>query len=96
MPAYIIADVEVTDPALFEEYRSKVSATIEKFGGKYIVRGGSTQTLEGEWQPHRVVVLEFPTLERAQEWYNSPDYKPLIALRQRAANTQVVLAEGVS
>ena len=96
MPAYVIADVEVKDQALFDDYRSKVSATIEKYGGSYVVRGGATQVLEGEWQPHRLVVLEFPTLERAQEWYNSPDYKPLIALRQRAADTTVVLAEGVS
>ena len=95
MAAYVLADVNVKDPALFEEYRGKVGATIEKYGGRYIVRGGSTEVLEGEWQPRRVVVLEFPSLERAKEWYNSADYRPLIALRQRAADTQVVMVEGV-
>ena len=95
MAAYVLADVDVSDPALFEEYRGKVSATIQQYGGRYIVRGGGAEVLEGEWQPHRMVVLEFPSLARAKEWYNSPEYKPLIALRQRAANTQVVLVEGV-
>ena len=95
MAAYVIADVEVTDPALFEDYRGKVSATIEKYGGRYVARGGKVETLEGDWQPHRVVILEFPSYERAREWYNSPEYKPLIALRQRAANTIAALTEGV-
>ncbi len=95
MAALVIADVDVQDPAGFEEYRSQVSATIEKYGGKYLVRGGRTETLEGEFQPHRVVVLEFPSFERAKEWYASPDYGPLIALRQKAAKTHIIVVEGV-
>lgn len=95
MAAYVIADVEVLDPGGFETYRSQVGATIEKYGGKYLVRGGKTETLEGDFQPHRFVVLEFPTLERAREWYSSPEYRPLIALRQKAARTEVILVEGV-
>jgi len=95
MAALVIADVDVQDPAGFEEYRSQVSATIEKYGGKYLVRGGRTETLEGEFQPHRVVVLEFPSFERAKEWYASPDYGPLIALRQKAAKSHIIVVEGV-
>lgn len=95
MAGYVIADVNVTDAAGFEEYRGLVGATIEKYGGKYLARGGKTEVLEGEYQTHRVVVLEFPSYERAKEWYTSADYRPLIAMRQRAANTTVVLVEGV-
>jgi uncharacterized protein (DUF1330 family) len=95
MPAYVIADVEVTDPAGFEEYRARVSGTIAQFGGRYLVRGGATETQEGDWTPHRLIVLEFPTLARAREWFASPEYAPLIALRQRTARTKLVFADGL-
>lgn len=94
MAGYVIADVDVHDTAGFEEYRALVPATIEKYGGKYLVRGGKTEVLEGEHQAHRVVVLEFLSYERAKEWYTSAEYKPLIPMRQRAAKTTVVLVEG--
>jgi uncharacterized protein (DUF1330 family) len=95
MPALVIADVEVADPALFEDYRARVPATIAAFGGRYLVRGGTTEVKEGDWSPRRLIVLEFPSLARAREWYTSPEYAPLIALRERSARTRLVFAEGV-
>ena len=95
MPGYAIADVEVTDPAAFEEYRARVPATIAAYGGRYLVRGGATEVKEGDWSPRRLIVLEFPSLARAREWYASPEYAPLIALRERSARTRLVFAEGV-
>ena len=94
MPAYVIADVEVTDPAGFEEYRARVSTTIAQYGGRYLVRGGATETLEGDWSPRRLIVLEFPSMTSARAWFTSAEYAPLIALRQRTANTRLVLADG--
>jgi len=95
MPAYFIVDLEVTDPAAFEAYRQVVPGTIHKYGGRYVVRGGAVETLEGDWQPKRVVVLEFPSLEQAKRWYNSEDYRDPKALRFKAARTNLILVEGV-
>ena len=95
MPAYVIADIEITDPAAYEEYRSKVPATIAQYGGKYIVRGGKVDPLEGGWQPKRMAVLEFPTLEQAQKWYRSAEYAPLIRIRQKASRGRVILVDGL-
>jgi uncharacterized protein (DUF1330 family) len=94
MAAYVIADIEVTDPAAFQEYRDRVGATVEQYGGKFVVRGSRVSPKEGDWQPHRLVMLEFPNLEQADRWYNSPEYKPLIAMRQKAARTQLIIADG--
>ena len=94
MAAYVIVDLEVTDPAGFEEYRKVVPATIEKYGGKYLVRGGRMETLEGDWSPKRVVVLEFESVERAKEWWSSEDYREPKALRQRTAKTSAIVVEG--
>ncbi len=96
MAAYFIVDNEVTDPAGFEEYRKQVPRTVEKYGGKFLVRGGQLQTLEGDWKPKRIVVTEFPSIERARRWYDSEEYRPLKALRLRTARGSVVLVEGVS
>jgi uncharacterized protein (DUF1330 family) len=71
MAAYVIADVEVTDPARYAEYRNKVPATVAAYGGRFLVRGGPHQVAEGSWHPHRVVVLEFPSMEQARRWYES-------------------------
>jgi uncharacterized protein (DUF1330 family) len=95
MPAYFIAEIEITDPVGFDEYRQLVPATIQQYGGRYIVRGGATETLEGDWQPKRVVVLEFPSLEQARSWYNSEAYRAPKALRFKTAKSKVILAEGV-
>ena len=94
MAAYIIGDIELTDPAAFQEYRNRVGATVEQYGGRFVVRGGKVDPKEGDWQPHLLVMLEFPTLEQAERWYNSPEYKPLIAMREKAARTQLIIAEG--
>ena len=95
MPAYVIADLDVTDPAGFEEYRQLVPGTVQKYGGRFLVRGGAVETLEGDWQPKRVVVLEFPSLEQAKRWYNSEEYRDPKALRFKTAKTRLILVEGV-
>jgi uncharacterized protein (DUF1330 family) len=95
MTAYLIAEIEVTDPAAFEEYRKRVPATIAQYGGRYLVRGGQVDALEGGWSPKRMVVLEFPSLAQAQKWYRSPEYRPLIELRQKGSKGKVILVEGM-
>jgi uncharacterized protein (DUF1330 family) len=95
MAAYFIVDNEVTDPAGFEEYRKQVPGTVEKYGGRFLVRGGQMQTLEGDWKPKRIVVTEFPSVEQARRWYDSEEYRLLKVLRSRAARGSVVLVEGV-
>lgn len=94
MAAYVIAELEVTDPAGFEEYRQQVAPTIEQYGGRYLVRGGRVESLEGGWEPKRLVVVEFESLERAKQWYDSSEYREPMALRQRTANCRVILVEG--
>jgi uncharacterized protein (DUF1330 family) len=96
MPGYVIAEVEVTDPAGFEEYRKQVSATIQKYGGRYVVRGGACQLLEGERQPARLVVIEFSSAEEARRWYDSEEYRHPKALRMKTARSRLLLVEGVS
>lgn len=97
MKGYVIASVEVEDPALYETYRAQVLATVEKHGGRFLVRGGQTEQKEGAWRPGRIVVLEFPSLAAARTWYDSPDYQPLAQLRGRASRTDILLlTEGVA
>jgi uncharacterized protein (DUF1330 family) len=95
MPAYFIVDIDVTDPTAFEEYRKAVPATVEKYGGKFLVRGGHMEVVEGSWRPKRVVVAEFPSLEQAKLWYDSEEYRALKALRLRTSKGNVILVEGV-
>lgn len=95
MAAYIIADVRVSDPAAYEAYRRQVGATLERYGGRFLVRGGAVQSLEGGWEPQRIVVLVFESVERARAWYDSPEYGPLLRLRQGASEGRFVLVEGV-
>jgi uncharacterized protein (DUF1330 family) len=96
MPAYLIADVAITDPAGFEEYRKQVPATIAKYGGRFLARGGAVQTLEGDWRPQRLVVLEFPSVEQAKRWHDSEEYRGPKALRIRTAKTNLILVEGMA
>jgi uncharacterized protein (DUF1330 family) len=96
MSAYVVAEVQVTDPAVYEEYRKLVPATIAKYGGKYLVRGGAVETKEGTWQPKRLVVLEFASMDQARRWYQSPEYAPALALRAKAARSKVLLVEGAA
>jgi len=95
MPAYFIVEIDVQDAAAFEEYRRQVPATIARYGGRYLVRGGTTETLESDWRPARIVVLEFPSREQAKAFYESSEYAPLKALRLRAARSRLLLADGV-
>lgn len=94
MTAYVIGDIEVTDPATYDEYRKQVLPTIEKYGGRFAVRGGKVEALEGGWAPKRAVMVEFPSYEQALKWYRSPEYAPLIKLRQKASRGRLFLVEG--
>ncbi len=94
MAGYVIADVEVTDPELFAEYRKLVSATIDKYGGKYLARGGDSEVMEGDWTPHRTVVIEFESMDRAREWYHSDEYAPALRMRLDSANSSVIIVDG--
>lgn len=95
MPAYVIVDLTVTDQATMDEYRKQVPATIAKYGGRFLVRGGAHQTLEGGWKPNRLVVLEFPTMDGARRWYDSEEYREPKALRFKAGRANLVMVEGV-
>ncbi|HXH82621.1 MAG TPA: DUF1330 domain-containing protein [Candidatus Tectomicrobia bacterium] len=94
MPAYVIADLDVHDAAAYEDYRTRVRPVVERFGGRFLVRGGRSETLEGDWKPRRLVVVEFPSMDRAMQFYRSPEYRPLLELRLRAARSTVVVVEG--
>lgn len=94
MSAYVIVDIEVTDPAGYEEYKKLAPPTLQIYGGKYIARGGYNETLEGDWHANRLVILEFESLERAKAWLNSPEYAPARALRHKYARTNMVVVEG--
>jgi len=95
MAAYVIVEIEITDPVRYEEYRKLAGPTVLEHGGRYIVRGGPVQTLEGTWAPARLVVLEFSTAERAREWWASESYRPAKELRQQTARSEMILVEGV-
>lgn len=94
MPAYFIANIEITDPAEFEAYRRDVPAVIARHGGRYLVRGGAIEVLEGDPGLSRVVILEFPDMESARAFYASEDYAPLLAQRLRATRSRIALVEG--
>jgi len=94
MSAYVIAEIEVTDPAGYEEYRKQVLAVVTKYGGKFIVRGGKVDAREGGWNPKRIVLVEFPSLAQAQKWYDSEESRPLIKLRQKASKGRLIIVEG--
>lgn len=95
MSVYAIADIDVKDKETFKEYARGVPATLEKYGGRYIVRGGKVQGIEGDWKPRLLVMIEFPTMEALQKWYDSDDYKPLLEMRMRSTHTNAVVVEGV-
>jgi uncharacterized protein (DUF1330 family) len=95
MPAYVIVEVAIHDPVAYEEYKHLTPPAIAAFDGRFVVRGGRIQTMEGDWYPERIVVLEFPTVDRANEWWNSEQYTQAKTIRQRAANTRMIIVEGV-
>jgi uncharacterized protein (DUF1330 family) len=94
MKAYIIVDVSIHDPSRYEEYKKLTPPSLLPFDGKFVVRGGTTQTLEGDWRPERIVVLEFPNADKARAWWSSTLYAPAKELRQAIATTQMLLVEG--
>ena len=96
MPAYIVVDITVEDAQTYERYRALAPPSIALYGGRYLVRGGATEALEGTWTPSRLVILEFPTAERAQAWWASPEYAEAKALRQTCARTDMLLVEGIA
>jgi len=95
MAAYIYASIEVTDPVAYEEYRRQVPAIIVAHGGRYLARGGATAALEGERPASRLVILEFPDMARLRAFYDSPEYRPLRAIRQRASRSTLTAIEGI-
>jgi uncharacterized protein (DUF1330 family) len=95
MAAYIVVQVDVKDPARYERYKSLVPPSFQKYGGRFVVRGGKTETLEGDWAPKRFVIVEFPSVEQAKAWWASPEYAEAKALRQATAETQMIVAEGL-
>ena len=95
MSAYVIVEIDIVDRAGYEEYKKRAGATVEKYGGKYIVRGGAVETLEGNWKPNRIVVLKFDSVQRAKEWLNCEEYREPRNMRHRTARTKMVVVEGV-
>lgn len=95
MAAYVIVEVSITNHADYEEYKKLTPAAVAAFNGRFVVRGGATHTLEGDWQPERIVVLEFPSVERAKEWWDSDIYSRAKLIRQRSASTKMIVVEGV-
>ncbi len=96
MSVYVILDIEVTDPVVYEEYKKRSTGAAAAFGGRFVVRGGKAEVWEGEWKPSRVVVLEFENVERAREWYESDLYRPARALREASARTSMIVVQGAS
>jgi uncharacterized protein (DUF1330 family) len=95
MAGYLIVELTVTDPEGFAQYRDMVPPTVAAYDGRYLVRGGAITSLEGGWEPKRITVLEFPSVERGLAWWNSPEYAEAKALRQRTAETKLIAVEGV-
>lgn len=95
MPAYVIVDVDVHDPEKYEAYKKLTPASLTAFEGRFLVRGGKSETLEGDWNPKRVIVLEFPSMEKARAWWHSEEYGLARKIRQEAAHTQMLLLEGL-
>ena len=96
MVAYVINDMEVTDPSLLEEYKKLSPATVAQYGGRFLARGGTMEVVEGDWKPKRLVILEFPSLAQAKSWVDSPEYAPARRIRQQASRSNIVVLEGVS
>lgn len=95
MPAYIIVEVKIQNQKEYEEYKKLVPATLKQYGGKFIVRGGKTETLEGNWNPERIVVLQFESMEKAKAWWSSEEYGKAKKIRYKNAESKMILAEGV-
>lgn len=96
MTAYVIVELVITDPAGYEDYKKLVPPTLAAYGGKFVVRGGACEMLEGSWQPQRMVVLEFASVTRAKQWWSSSEYSVAKAIRQRCASSRMIVVEGAA
>ncbi len=95
MAAYVITSIEVTDPVGYEDYKKLSGPSVEKYGGKFLVRGGKVETIEGEWDLKRFVITEFESMEQLHKWYNSPEYQEAMAIRVRTSTANMVFVEGI-
>lgn len=95
MAGYILIDLEITDPAGFQEYLKLAAPTVKQYGGKVIIGGATSETLEGDWHPRLLSVGEFESVEQAMRWYNSEEYAPAKALRYKAANNKAIVVQGI-
>jgi uncharacterized protein (DUF1330 family) len=95
VPAYVIADVDIDDPDTYKEYTAGVPASLAPYGGRFVVRGGAYEVLEGAWEPGRVVVIEFPDRDAALGWWNSDDYTELVKIRRSASTARILVVDGV-
>lgn len=96
MPAYILVEILIHNPEEYEQYKKLTPAAVAAYEGKFLVRGGTAEALEGAWNPERIVVLEFPTMDRAKEWWHSEEYAPAKEIRQRTATTKMLVVNGYS
>ncbi len=94
MPAFVVVEIEVTDPVKYEKYKQLAPPSIRKYGGRYLVRGGEVQVLEGKWSPKRFVILQFESFDQAKAWWNSPEYREAKLLRQASARTAMIWVPG--
>ncbi len=94
MPGYVIAEIDITDAETYKEYQRAVPETVNKYGGRFLVRGGTIVPKDGGWNPKRVIIIQFPSLEAAEKWYHSSEYAPLLDIRLKATRSRLILAEG--
>ena len=94
MAVYVVADLEIINPNEFQKYGQRVVEIVKQYSGRYLIRGGEAETLEGTWKPKRLTILEFPTAENVRTWYNSPEYQAIIGFRHRSCNTNLILGSG--
>lgn len=94
MPAFVVVEIEVTDPVKYEKYKQMAPPSIRKYGGRYLVRGAEVQVLEGDWSPSRFVILQFDSIEKAKAWWSSPEYREAKLLRQTSARTAMICVPG--
>ncbi len=96
MPAYVIVDIDIHDPSLYEDYKKAAPSSIALYGGTYLARGGACEMLEGNWLPKRLAILEFESMARAKQWLESEEYSEARGMRHKSANTKMILVEGIS
>lgn len=95
MAAYLVVDIDVTDPVQFEEYKKLAPAAVAKYGGRYLIRGGAYAVLEGDWKPQRLTVVEFESMDKGKAFHESPEYQAAIKARKGAANFNMLLVQGI-